>query len=160
MNSAESNSEGCGGAGVSFSSAVITVGHLGLFELIIEQRGFGVYRLHPKISQETFVIAKVPAIRVTEFVPATATTAFATAEEAIAAMNRWVADPPPPRPVRKPKAALGSCRRNGHRAKFRGDGAGQMFLNLEAQKEESRAPISRGLGSQVAVSDEKPDQTK
>lgn len=130
---------------MSFASGSFVVGHPRPFKLVTERRGFGIYRLHPEAGADSYVIAKMPTKRVTEFVPSTAIEPFTNLESAEEALNRWSSDPTPPRSPGKPKAAPGSYRRNGHRPKFRGDGAGQMFLNLKSQKQESRAHAGSAL---------------
>ena len=109
------------------------------FKLIASRNKFGIYFCHGR----GYIVCRLPSRRgSTEFTPSSALTPFPTLESAETALKKWAAAPQPPRPPRKPKAALGACRRNGHPPKFRGDGTGQMFLNLELPKRKDPAPRS------------------
>jgi hypothetical protein len=126
---------------VSFANGSIAVGHPSPFELVTERHGFGVYKLHPRAGADTFVVAQLPSKRTTEFVPSTVIEPFTDLESAESALNRWAADPQPPRPPRKLKAALGAHRRNGHKPKFKDDGFGQLFLNLQPVEREAEPSL-------------------
>jgi hypothetical protein len=104
------------------------VGHPTPFELIASRNSFGIY-----LSQgRGYLICRLPSWRgATEFAPSSAIEPFPTLESAEIALQKWAAAPRAPRLPRKPKMALGSLRRNGHRPKFKGDEPGQLFLDLQ-----------------------------
>jgi hypothetical protein len=114
------------------SVGTIAIGHPISFELLTTRGKYGVYVRHDPEGIGKYVVCQMPSKRSSkEFTPANALAPFPDLRSAENALQRWASDPLPPRLPRKPKAALGSCRPNGHRPKFKGDGSGQLFLNLQ-----------------------------
>ena len=127
------------------SVGTIAIGHPISFELLTTRGKYGVYVRHDPegTGKYEYVVCPMPTKRTSrDFVPTSAIKPFSDLESAETALKKWAAAPQPPRPPRKPKAALGACRQNGHPPKFRGDGTGQMFLNLELPKRKDPAPRS------------------